>query len=81
MGFNTVQASALSTTPSPIQNQTKANVVYTVKRGDRLYKISKKTGTSIAQLMKLNNLHSNLIFPGQQLKTQELVKAQEPVKL
>jgi LAS superfamily LD-carboxypeptidase LdcB/LysM repeat protein len=79
MGFNTVQASALSATPSPIQTQAKANVVYTVKRGDTLYKISKKTDTSIVQLMKLNNLHSNLIFPGQQLKTQELVKVQEPV--
>jgi LAS superfamily LD-carboxypeptidase LdcB len=80
MGFNTIQASALSATPSPIQTQAKADVVYTVKRGDTLYKISKKTGASIAQLMKLNNLHSNLIFPGQQLKTQELVKVQEAVK-
>jgi LAS superfamily LD-carboxypeptidase LdcB len=80
MGFNTVQASVLNANPAPIQTLAKANVVYTVKPGDTLYNISKKTGTSIVQLMKLNNLSSTLIFPGQQLKTQEDIKIQEPTK-
>jgi LAS superfamily LD-carboxypeptidase LdcB len=77
MGFNAVQASISNANPAPIQTQAKANAVYTVKRGDTLYKISKITGTSIVELMKLNNLSSNLIFPGQQLNIQEPIKPQE----
>jgi LAS superfamily LD-carboxypeptidase LdcB len=80
MGFNTVQASVLNANLAPIQTQAKANVIYTVKRGDTLYNIAKKTGTSIVQLKKLNNLSSNLIFPGQQLNIQEPIKPQEPTK-
>jgi LAS superfamily LD-carboxypeptidase LdcB len=80
MGFNTLQASALNANPAPIQTLVKANAVYTVKRGDTLYRISRNTGTSIVELMKLNNLSSSLIYPGQQLKTQESIKPQVPAK-
>jgi len=46
---------------------------YTVKRGDSLYKISKKLKISVAKLIRLNNLRKNknghyIIRPGQKLK-------------
>ena len=40
---------------------------YTVKKGDSLYKISKKFGLTITQLKKLNNLRTSTIHPGQKL--------------
>jgi LAS superfamily LD-carboxypeptidase LdcB len=80
MGYNTVQVAALNANPIPYQTQVKSNVAYTVKPGDTLYNIAKKTGTSIVQLMKVNNLSSNLIFPGQQLYIQESIKPPETTK-
>lgn len=40
---------------------------YTVKSGDTLSKISLETGISVADLKKLNNLKSDLIYVGQKL--------------
>ena len=44
--------------------------VYTVKKGDSLYKISKIHNVSIADLMKKNNLKSTVIYPNQKLKVE-----------
>lgn len=42
---------------------------YTVKSGDNLTKIAKKYGTTVNQLVSLNNLKNpNLIYPGQKLR-------------
>lgn len=44
-------------------------VYYTVKRGDTLTGIAKKYGTTVAQLVKTNNIaNKNLIYPGQKLR-------------
>lgn len=44
--------------------------VYTVKRGDTLYRISRATGTSVSELARLNNLSPPYtIEVGQRLKT------------
>ena len=40
---------------------------YTVKKGDSLYKISKKFGLTVTQLKKMNNLKTATLHPGQKL--------------
>ena len=41
---------------------------YTVQKGDTLYRIARAHGLSVAELMRLNGLTSERIFPGQKLK-------------
>lgn len=44
-------------------------VIYTVKRGDTLWKISKRYGVSIEKIVSLNNIQNpNLIYTGQRLR-------------
>jgi len=40
---------------------------YVVQRGDSLYKIAQRYGTSVPALMQQNNLRTSLIYPGQRL--------------
>ena len=47
-------------------------VTYTVKSGDNLYNIAKSYGTSVDNLIKLNNLTSNNLSIGQVLKIREV---------
>lgn len=49
---------------------------YTVQRGDTLYSIAKRHGTSVQVLMSLNGLRSTVIEPGQQLRTAATAQAQ-----
>ena len=49
---------------SPIQNEK----TYIVQKGDTLWSISRKLGISVNELKDLNNLTSNLLNIGQQLK-------------
>ncbi len=51
--------------------------VYVVQKGDTLWSISRKTGVSVEQLKQINNLTSNTISIGQQLK---LKKEGEPIE-
>ena len=44
---------------------------YTVQKGDSLYSIAQKLGTTVDELKKLNNLTSNLLSIGQILKIPE----------
>lgn len=54
---NTVNVRAAST-----------SITHKVMSGDSLYKIAKRYGTTVHQLKKLNNLTSNLIYVGQNIK-------------
>ena len=42
--------------------------IYTVKKGDSLWKIANQYHISISTIKSLNNLTSNIIYPGQKLK-------------
>lgn len=46
------------------------NTLYYVKKGDTLYSISRKSGVSVSDLKKFNNLTSNEIFVGQKISLQ-----------
>ena len=43
-------------------------IIYTVKVGDTLYSIAKKYGVSVEMIVRENNLNSNLLSIGQQLR-------------
>ena len=47
-------------------------VIYTVQRGDSLYTIARKYNTSVDNIKALNNLTSNNLSIGQQLKIKEV---------
>lgn len=43
-------------------------IIYTVKRGDTVYAIAKKYGTSVNNIVRFNYLRNpDVIYPGQQL--------------
>ncbi|MBP7950190.1 MAG: LysM peptidoglycan-binding domain-containing protein [Verrucomicrobiales bacterium] len=55
--------------PAPVRNSSSGGSrKYTVKRGDTLFGISKRTGASVSRIMSLNGLNSDLIRVGQTLR-------------
>lgn len=49
------------------EDETSSNI-YTVKSGDSLYSIARKYNVTVNDLMKYNNLTSNLLSIGQQIR-------------
>ena len=65
---NTLSIGQKLTLPTKsIEEETKYNY-YTVQKGDSLYQIAIKYNTTINELKKVNNLTSNLLSIGQQIK-------------
>ncbi|KAB7671806.1 LysM peptidoglycan-binding domain-containing protein [Bacillus sp. B1-b2] len=67
-----------NTSPSESSNNgntsgdtTSATGIYTIKSGDTLSKIASSYSMSVSKLKQLNNLKSDLIFPGQKLKVSD----------
>ncbi len=48
----------------PIEKRVMENSIYTVKKGDTLYKIANNYGVTVKELMNLNNLNSTLLTIG-----------------
>ena len=59
----------VSATKSNTKKTTSTVSVYTVKKGDTLSEIAERFGTTVSQLVKLNNIKNpNLIYAGQKIK-------------
>lgn len=55
--------------PEIPDTQNTPNITYTVKKGDTLWSISRKYGTTVQELVKINNIKNpNLIYPGQKIQ-------------
>lgn len=50
------------------KNGRKSASTYTVRKGDSLFEIAQKNGTTVAKLRKLNNIKGNKIKPGDKIK-------------
>ena len=71
MTLNNLTSSTLSLNQVlkvPTGETSTSNNYYTVKSGDTLYSIASKYGLTVDELKKLNNLTSNTLSIGQQLK-------------
>lgn len=55
-------------TTSPEEQPSNGNIIYTVKSGDSLYQIAKTYNTTVDAIKALNNLTSNNLSIGQELK-------------
>ena len=64
----------------PSQNQLTKPSTYTVKSGDSVWKIAHECGMSMNELVSLNGIKNNLIFPGQVLKVKAGAKAENVSK-
>jgi len=53
---------------NPENEQPSVGVFYTVVKGDTLFSISRKYGTTVEGIKRLNNLSSNILSIGQQLR-------------
>lgn len=56
---------------TPSNNTTPVLTTYTVEKGDSLYQIAKKFGTTTDGIINLNNLKNNILTIGQKLKIPE----------
>ncbi|WLR56900.1 LysM peptidoglycan-binding domain-containing protein [Mesobacillus subterraneus] len=63
-----VSGTAASTATTATTAPTSSSSTYTVRSGDNLSTIAARHNLSLSQLMSMNNLKSDLIFPGQTLK-------------
>ena len=55
--------------------------IYTVQKNDSLYSIAKKYDTTVNELIKINNLNSNNLSIGQNLKIPETYNKENSIKL
>lgn len=51
----------------PVDEVTSSNFIYTVKAGDTLYGISNNFEVPITEIMRINNLNTNMLYIGQEL--------------
>ena len=68
-GLNGFKKQAVGPSSKPSASSTKKTVTYTVKRGDTLSGIARRYKTTVAKLVKDNDIkNANLIYVGQKIK-------------
>ena len=61
--------SEIPNTPNPNDNVNTETVFYTIQPGDTLFEIASRYGTTVQELVDINNLaNPNLIYPGETLR-------------
>lgn len=68
---DTLSVGKTLTIPSSSGTNPNNMFIYTVKKGDSLYSIAKKYDTTVDEIIKINNLKTNALSIGQQLKLPE----------
>lgn len=77
----TLQIGQTLTIPTGSGTNPNSTFIYTVKSGDNLYNIARKYNTTVAEITKLNNLKTNNLSIGQQLKIPEIYTKEEEMTL
>ena len=63
------QKGEIPNTENPTGNFNTESIIYIVKRGDTLWAISRRYGTTVRKIVELNNIpNPNLIYPGERFK-------------
>jgi membrane-bound lytic murein transglycosylase D len=65
-------AAAPSSRPAADEPQTKSTTTHRVARGETLFSIAKRYGTTVESIKEMNNLRSNVIQVGQRLVIERL---------
>ena len=65
---NLLQIGQVLIIPMSSKQEENQDILYTVKSGDSLYKIANKYNTTVSELMRYNNLTTNLLSIGQVLR-------------
>ena len=67
-----VLANKATTSPAADETPTKSTTTHRVARGETLFSIAKRYGTTVALIKELNRLHTNVIHVGQRLLIERL---------
>ena len=78
---STLKIGQVLTIPSSTGTNPSTFFIYIVKSGDSLYNIAKKYDTTVNELIKLNNLKTNNLSIGQQLKIPETYNNEDSISL
>lgn len=78
---SSLRVGQILTIPSNSGTNPNTTFIYTVKKGDSLYGIARKYNTNVNELIKLNNLKSNNLSIGQQIKIPEMYTNEEDISL
>ena len=74
---DTLKVGMVLTIPSSSGNNPDNMFMYTVKKGDSLWNISKVYSTSVEEIKRINNLTSNTLYIGQVIRIPEMYTKEE----
>ncbi len=74
---DTLKVGMILTIPSKTGNNPDNMFLYTVKKGDSLWSISKVYSTSVEEIKRINNLTNNTLYIGQVIRIPEMYTKEE----